>query len=72
MLLYCVRPHQEAVRQALAGAGAREMTFRFDSKGAQVIVNDPFIDGDESAGGSWQFIPYAEAKRTVLDLALAV
>jgi D-glycero-alpha-D-manno-heptose-7-phosphate kinase len=70
LLLYCERPHQEAVRQALAAAGAREMTFRFDSKGAQVIVNDPFIDGDESAGGSWQFIPYAEAKTTALDMAL--
>ena len=63
MLLYCERPQQEAVRQGLAAAGAREMTFQFDSKGAQVIVNDPFIDGDESAGGIWQFIPYAVAKR---------
>jgi D-glycero-alpha-D-manno-heptose-7-phosphate kinase len=69
LLLYCERPHQEAVRQALAAAGAREMTFRFDSKGAQVIVNDPFIDGDESAGGSWQFIPYSAAKRAAVDLA---
>jgi len=39
------------------------MTFQFDSKGAQVIVNDPFIDGDESAGGIWQFIPYTVVKR---------
>ncbi len=63
MLLYCERPSQEAVRQALAAAGAREMNFRFDSKGAQVIVNDPFIDGDETAGGSWSFIPYAAGGR---------
>ncbi|HET9177849.1 MAG TPA: GHMP kinase [Terriglobia bacterium] len=69
LLLYCERPHQEAVNRALSAAGAREMTFRFDSKGAQVIVNDPFIDGDESAGGSWQFIPYSTAKGTAMDLA---
>ncbi|HET7101364.1 MAG TPA: hypothetical protein VFJ52_09460, partial [Terriglobia bacterium] len=63
MLLYCERPRQEQVRRALAAAGAREMTFRFDTKGAQVIVNDPFIDGDETAGGSWSFIPYAAGRR---------
>jgi D-glycero-alpha-D-manno-heptose-7-phosphate kinase len=68
LLLYCERPYQDAVRQGLSAAGAREMTFRFDSKGAQVIVNDPFIDGDETAGGSWQFIPYAMANRTAGDL----
>jgi D-glycero-alpha-D-manno-heptose-7-phosphate kinase len=69
LLLYCERPYQDAVRQGLSAAGAREMTFRFDSKGAQVIVNDPFIDGDETAGGSWQFIPYAMANRTAGDLS---
>lgn len=69
LLLYCEPAHQEAVRKALAAAGAREMTFRFDSKGAQVIVNDPFIDGDESAGGSWQFIPHSTVKGRVLDAA---
>ena len=69
LLLYCERQHQDAVRQGLTAASAREMTFRFDSKGAQVIVNDPFIDGDETAGGSWQFIPYAVASRTAGDLS---
>ena len=69
MLLYCERPHQEAVRLALAGAGAREMTFRFDTKGAQVIVNDPFIDGDDTAGGSWRFIPYSAGGRKPLGLS---
>jgi D-glycero-alpha-D-manno-heptose-7-phosphate kinase len=64
LLLYCERENQEAVRAALGAAEAREMTFQFDSRGAQVIVNDPFIDGDENAGGSWQFIPYAAVKQT--------
>ncbi len=64
LLLYCERKNHDAVRKALEAAGAREMTFRFDSKGAQVIVNDPFIDGDENAGGRWRFIPHETAKRT--------
>jgi D-glycero-alpha-D-manno-heptose-7-phosphate kinase len=58
LLLYCEKLKQGAVRKALAEAGAREMTFQFDSKGAQVIVNDPFIDGDENAGERWLFIPH--------------
>lgn len=69
MLLYCERSDQASVRRALAEAGAREMNFRFDTKGAQVIVNDPFIDGDDSAGGSWRFIPYAVAKRKSQEMA---
>ncbi len=68
LLLYCEPSHQDAVRSALAAVGAREMTFQFDARGAQVIVNDPFIDGDESAGGSWQFIPYTVAKRSAWQL----
>ena len=66
LLLYCERQNQNAVCEALAAAGAREMTFQFDFKGAQVIVSDPFIDGDEHAGGSWQFIPNAAAKPAIL------
>lgn len=68
MLLYCERQNQEAVRRALAEAGAREMTFRFDAKGAQVIANDPFIDGDDSAGGNWRFVPYAAARHKPLEV----
>ncbi len=64
LLVYCERQNQEAVRQALGAADAREMTFQFDSKGAEVIVNDPFIDGDENAGTIWQFIPYTAMKQT--------
>ena len=65
LLFYCERQSQNAVRGALAAAGAREMTFQFDFKGAQTLVNDPFIDGDENAGGSWQFIPHAAAKQAI-------
>lgn len=57
LLVYCEPEHQGRVRNALTAAGAREMTFQFDSRGAQVIVDDPFIDGDEKAGEIWRFIP---------------
>lgn len=68
MLLYCERPDQEAVRRAMAEAGAREMTFRFDAKGAQVIANDPFIDGDDTSGGNWRFVPFAAARQKPLEV----
>ena len=49
LLLYCEVDRQPAVRQAMHRAGVREMAFGFDTQGAQVIVNDPFIDSDEGA-----------------------
>jgi hypothetical protein len=33
------------------------MAFAIDMQGAQAIVNDPFIDGDESGGSRWVFLP---------------
>jgi len=57
LLLYCESEHQEAVRSALRAEGIQEMAFAFDNNGAQVIVNDPFIDRDERAGSRWVFTP---------------
>jgi D-glycero-alpha-D-manno-heptose-7-phosphate kinase len=57
LLLYCDLAHQDSVRKALAEEGVREMAFGFDFQGAQVIVNDPFIDSDERAGSRWTFVP---------------
>lgn len=57
LLLYCESEHQAAVREAMQAAGIREMTFGFDMQGAQVVVNDPFIDSDENAGKLWVFTP---------------
>jgi len=57
LLLYCERAYQEAVREALLREGVHEMAFVFDMQGAQVIVNDPFIDGDEKGGSRWTFVP---------------
>jgi hypothetical protein len=45
------------VRAAMQAEGVQEMAFAFDSQGAQVIVNDPFIDHDERAGTQWTFLP---------------
>jgi D-glycero-alpha-D-manno-heptose-7-phosphate kinase len=57
LLLYCEPSHQEALRTAMAAKGIREMAFAFDFQGAQVIVNDPFIDSDEQGGSRWTFLP---------------
>jgi D-glycero-alpha-D-manno-heptose-7-phosphate kinase len=62
LLLYCERQHQSAVRSALHGEGLPEMTFAFDNNGAQVVVNDPFIDGDERSGSRWVFTPVASTR----------
>jgi len=61
LLLYCEPEHQEAVRTSLYDEGIREMAFAFDNHGAQVIVNDPFIDGDERTGSRWIFTPLRAA-----------
>lgn len=59
LLLYCEPASQEAVRRTMLQEGVQEMAFAFDFQGAQVIVNDPFIDGDERGGSRWVFVPDA-------------
>jgi len=61
LLLYCESERQEAVRSALHVEGVQEMAFAFDNNGTQVIVNDPFIDGDQHAGSRWIFTPVSAA-----------
>jgi len=61
LLLYCDPEYQEAVRSALHAEGIQEMAFAFDNNGAQVIANDPFIDGDDRTGSRWVFTPVASA-----------
>jgi galactokinase/mevalonate kinase-like predicted kinase len=57
LLLYSEPARQNAVRLAMQAEGVQEMAFAFDTQGAQVIVNDPFIDHDEHAGTRWTFLP---------------
>lgn len=57
LLLFCPASAQPKVHDALTGLGARAMSFAFDSQGAQAVVNDPFIDGDEKGGIRWVFQP---------------
>jgi len=59
LLLFCPQQHQQSVRDSLAGMGAREMGFEFDFQGAQVVTDDPFIDGDQNGGMRWTFAPVA-------------
>ena len=67
LLFYCEPAQQTAVREAMREEGIHEMTFGFDTQGAQVIVNDPFIDSDERGGSRWVFVPKALAERSRLD-----
>jgi D-glycero-alpha-D-manno-heptose-7-phosphate kinase len=60
LLLFCEEQHQQRVREAMAGLGVREMRFEFDLQGAQVVANDPFIDGDPRCGTSWTFAPVSK------------
>lgn len=57
LLIYCKEEFQDQVRHALGEMGIREMAFEFDFDGAQVVVSDPFIDGDERCGMQWVFSP---------------
>ena len=61
LLLYCEPGCHEAVRTGMQHEGVQEMAFAFDGQGAQVIVNDPFIDHDERAGTRWTFLPLSSA-----------
>jgi D-glycero-alpha-D-manno-heptose-7-phosphate kinase len=55
LLLYCEKEAQATVHEAFAREGLREMTFKLDLKGAHVLVNDPFLDGDGRCGLRWTF-----------------
>jgi D-glycero-alpha-D-manno-heptose-7-phosphate kinase len=61
LLLFCEPERQDRVRHALAADGLKEMTFNFDFQGAQVLVNDPFIDNDERSASRWTFVPVASS-----------
>ncbi len=61
LLLYSPPAAHPAVRSAMQREGVQEMAFAFDSQGAQIIVNDPFIDHDQHAGTRWTFLPLAAA-----------
>jgi D-glycero-alpha-D-manno-heptose-7-phosphate kinase len=61
LLLYSEAACHDAVRAAMQAEGLQEMAFTFDCQGAQVIVNDPFIDHDEHAGSRWTFLPLSTA-----------
>ncbi|HXY48716.1 MAG TPA: hypothetical protein VEI01_04630 [Terriglobales bacterium] len=56
LLLYCEPPYQAAVREAFAQRNVPELRFEFESDGAQVVTNDPFLDGDGESGLRWTFM----------------
>lgn len=66
LLVYCEQSYQEGLRNAMAAEGIHEMTFAFDFQGAQMIVNDPFIDGDQQGGSRWTFVPASSSQAAFL------
>ena len=60
-LLYSEPACQDDSTLRNAERGLQEMAFDFEAQGAQVIVNDPFIDHDEHAGTRWTFLPMSAA-----------
>ena len=56
LLLYCEQSHQAAVREVFAQGDIPELRFEFESDGAQVIINDPFLDRDGNSGLRWNFL----------------
>jgi D-glycero-alpha-D-manno-heptose-7-phosphate kinase len=63
LLLFCQPSNQQNVRNALSAMGLQEMGFEFDFHGAEVVANDPFIDGDENGGMHWTFAPVVNKAR---------
>ena len=55
LLLYCEQPYQAAVREVFAQRNIPELRFEFESDGAQVVINDPFLDRDCKSGLRWTF-----------------
>lgn len=45
LLLYCPPDRQEQVRKALNLEGVRDLAFKFETKGTEVFVNEPFLGG---------------------------
>jgi D-glycero-alpha-D-manno-heptose-7-phosphate kinase len=69
LLLFCQPSCQQNLRQALAAMGAQETGFEFDFHGAEVVANDPFIDGDENGGTRWTFASVANKSRADKSMA---
>ena len=64
LLLFCPQRYQQNVREGITALGAKEMGFEFDFQGAQVVADDPFIDGDENGGMRWTFAPVADKPKS--------
>ncbi|NOX97504.1 MAG: GHMP kinase [Nitrospirae bacterium] len=44
LMLYCDAEYQSRVSKALEAEGLKEMKFKFDFEGSQIILNDPFFE----------------------------
>ena len=56
-MVYCDAKYQPRVCNALEAEGLKEMKFKFDFEGSQIILNDPFFEkrGNEKfLNGRWE------------------
>ncbi|MGZ4787487.1 MAG: GHMP family kinase ATP-binding protein [Terriglobales bacterium] len=57
LLLFCHPDAKKKIREVFRELNIREMNFEFDSLGAHVVVDDPFIGSDTNGGVRWTFTP---------------
>lgn len=61
LLLFCHPDAKKRIRDAFKEMGVRDMNFEFDSLGAHVVVDDPFIGSDSNGGIRWTFTPVLDS-----------
>ncbi len=57
LLLYCEPEQQPQLREYMRDRNLQEMSFQFETGGAAVVVNDPYLDADANCGLRWEFLP---------------
>jgi D-glycero-alpha-D-manno-heptose-7-phosphate kinase len=57
LLLFCHPDSKKKIREAFKAVNVRDMNFEFDSVGAHIVVDDPFIGSDTNGGVRWTFTP---------------
>lgn len=53
-MLYCPPENQPRLRSAISQNGIREMSFKFDFQGCQIVYEDPFFGASERGSMLWR------------------
>jgi len=54
LMLYCPVENQRHLRSALSQNGIKEMSFKFDSQGCQIVYDDPFFGASGRGSMLWR------------------